>query len=458
MSAASDTYDIVVVGAGTAGAFAASTAAREGLDAVILERKPEAEAGHIACGDAIKGKSTFPDVVDREYLREESFTNQQISRAVFENPATGGELDVPFGTSGAVIDRKRYGEVLLEETERAGVEIHYDTVVQDVTQTDSGRVTGVRAKRNGDVIAYEADLTVDAAGALSILQDKGEFGDASFDTNVSYSQFCSAYREVVEVPEPVDYDDAIVFKPTEELGYLWYFPRTDTEINAGLGFQMTEPPMKLVEVLKRDMRSRPEFEGATVTDKLGAALPTRRPYDSAVADGFVAVGDAAGHVNPTTGGGIPGAAKSAHWAIERAVDAVVDGDVTEERLWGYNRDVMTDFGKRFAAMDVYNIWGTAHSVDELTDIVTALPAQQLLDAMTKGETSMGIRLKLKTLLDTYGHWDTLWELYKVREVAGELKDHYDAYPAERSGFADWLAERDSLMDRLYEVSGADPKY
>ena len=458
MSAASDTYDIVVVGAGTAGAFAASTAAREGLDAVILERKPEAEAGHIACGDAIKGKSTFPDVVDREYLREESFTNQRISRAVFENPDTGEELDVPFGESGAVIDRKRYGEVLLEETERAGADIHYDTVVQDVTQTDSGRVTGVRAERDGDVVTYEAELTVDAAGALSILQDKADLDDASFDTNVSYSQFCSAYREIVEVPEPVDYDDAIVFKPTDELGYLWYFPRTGTEINAGLGFQMTEPPMKLVEVLKRDMRGRPEFEGATVTDKLGAALPTRRPYDSAVADGFVAVGDAAGHVNPTTGGGIPGAAKSAHWAIERAVEAVVDGDVTEERLWSYNADVMTDFGKRFAAMDVYNIWGTAHSVDELTEIVTALPAQQLLDAMTKGETSMGLRLKLKTLLDTYGHWDTLWELHKVREIAGELKDHYDAYPERAGGFADWLTERDSLMDELYEVSGADPKY
>ncbi|MFC7098091.1 geranylgeranyl reductase family protein [Halobaculum marinum] len=458
MTAAANSYDIVVVGAGTAGAFAASTAAREGLDAVILERKPEEEAGHIACGDAIKGKSTFPDVMDLDYLREESFTNQNIRRAVFENPKTGEELDVPFGQAGAVLDRKRYGEVILEETERAGADIHYDTVVQDVLQDDDGTVTGVRAKRNGDVVTYEATLTVDAAGALSILQDKGDFRDASFDTNVSYTQFCSAYREVVEVPEPVDYDDAIVFKPTEELGYLWYFPRTSTEINAGLGFQMTEPPMKLVEVLKRDMQRRPEFDGATVKDKLGAALPTRRPYDSAVADGFVAVGDAAGHVNPTTGGGIPGAARSAHWAIKRAVDAVVEGDVTEERIWRYNHDVMTDFGKRFAAMDVYNIWGTAHDVDELTDIVAALPGQQLLNAMTKGETSMSLRLKLRTLVETYGHWDTLWELYKVRDIAGEIKDHYARYPERPGAFAGWQEQRDALLDDLYAVSGADPKY
>src|SRR6056297_298285 len=104
-----DAYDIVVVGGGTAGAFAAAT---EGLDVVILERKSEAEAGHIACGDAIKGKSTFPDVIDLEYLKDESFTNQSITRAVFENPADGEDIEIEFAEPGAVLDRKRYGEVL----------------------------------------------------------------------------------------------------------------------------------------------------------------------------------------------------------------------------------------------------------------------------------------------------------------------------------------------------------
>ena len=458
MSAASHSYDIVVVGGGTAGAFAAATAADEGLDAVILERKTEEEAGHIACGDAIKGKSTFPDVIDLDYLRDESFTNQNIRRAIFENPLTGESLDVPFGEAGAVVDRKRYGEVVLEEAERVGADIHYDTVVQDVTQADDGTVTGVRGKRRGDVVEYDAALTVDAAGALSILQDTTDLSGATFDTNVSYSQFCSAYREVIEVPEPVEYDDAIVFKPTEELGYLWYFPRTSTEINAGLGFQMTEEPMKLVEVLKRDLRSRAEFAGAKVKDKLGAALPTRRPYDSAVAPGFLAVGDAAGHVNPTTGGGIPGAAKSAHWAVERAADAISAGDVSEAALWDYNRDVLTDFGKRFAAVDLYNIWGTAHDVEELTRIVSSIPGQQLVDAMSKGETSMGLGLKLKTAFRTFGHWDALYELWQVRNRASQLKDHYDGYPASPDGFEAWREERDAIMDEVYEISGAEPKY
>ncbi|WP_436901315.1 geranylgeranyl reductase family protein [Halovenus halobia] len=456
-----ETRDIVVVGGGTAGCFAAASAAQDGLDVVLLERKTEEEAGHIACGDAIKGTSTFPDVIDCEYLREESFTNQNIQRAHFINPK-GANYDIPFeGESGSVIDRKRYGEVLLEEADRAGADLQYNTVVQDVRQ--NGRVTGVTATRKGNHIDYEADVVIDAAGALSLLQDKVDFDGTRYDTNVDYSQFCSAYREVIETEQPVDYDDAIVFKPTEELGYLWYFPRTDREINAGLGFQMDQPPLPLVDVLKNDLENQPEFRNAEVKDKLGAALPTRRPYDSAVAPGFMSVGDAAAHVNPTTGGGIPGAAKAGHWAAEIAGEAIADGDLSESALWEYNQRIQTDFGKRFAAMDLYNIFGTAHEVDELTDVVTALPGEMLIDLMgKKGETTLGMVDKLKTglrtAIETRGHWKTLYEGYQVSNLASELKSIYNEYPSTPSEFEAWQAKRDELMDEVYELTGAEPKY
>ena len=300
---------------------------------------------------------------------------------------------------------------------------------------------------------------LDAAGALSFLQDRTDFSKSTFDTNVDYSQFCSAYREVVEVPEPVDYEDAIVFKPTEELGYLWYFPRSGTEINVGLGFQMNKPSMPLVDVLKDDLQRRPEFEGATVTDKLGAALPTRRPYDSATHPGYIAIGDAAGHVNPCTGGGIPGAAKGAHWAAAEAVDAISEARTDEAAVWEYNRQVQTDFGKRFAAMDIYNIWGGTHNVRDLVSIISSLPGQQLVDALgDQKSSSMGLGLKLKTIIESFGHWGELKQLYDVHNIAGQLKGVYDQYPEDPEGFETWRSTRDELMDELYELTGADAKY
>ncbi|MFO7834843.1 MAG: electron transfer flavoprotein, partial [Halohasta sp.] len=263
----------------------------------------------------------------------------------------------------------------------------------------------------------------------------------------------------IEVDEPVPWDDAIVFKPTDELGYLWYFPRTPTQINVGVGFQMDQPEMQMISAIEEDIESRSDLTNPTVVDKLGAAVPTRRPYDSAVAPGYMAVGDAAGHVNPTTGGGIPGAAKSAHWAAKRAIAAIEAGDVSEAALWEYNRDVMADFGKHFAAVDCYNIWGTAHDVEELTEIVSSVPAQHLADAMAGKDTGpMSLSLKLRTIKDTFGHWDGLIDLARVRRKAGELVDHYERYPTTPEGFPSWQSVRDGIMDEIYEISGADPKY
>jgi len=451
-------YDVVVVGAGTAGCYAAATVAREGLDVAVVERKSAEEAGHIACGDALKGADAFPEAIPKSRI-EGAFTNTGVDHGRFEIPQEDTVLEIPVPGELAVIDRWEYGRLIIEGASEAGADFHYDTVVQDVTQDEDGTVTGIRGKRKGDVVAYDADVVLDGAGSLSILQDKADLSNATFDTNVSYSQFCSAYREIVEVPEPVEWDDALVFKPTERAaGYLWYFPRTETTINAGLGFQMNEEPMKLVEDLKRDLRGRPEFQGAEVRDKLGAALPTRRPYDSAVADGFLAAGDAAGHVNPTTGGGIAGAAYAGTYAAEQAVEAISEGDVSEASLWRYNERVMDHFGGRYASLDVYNVLSTAVDVDDLMGLLASLPGEKLAEALYSGTTSFGPTLLAKTVKDSFGHWGQILNFYRTKGLADELLRHYERYPSRPAALSVWRDERDRLMDEIYEVTGAEPKY
>ncbi len=450
--------DVAVVGAGTAGCYAAATAADAGLETVVLERKSADEAGHIACGDALKGANAFPESIPKSRI-EPAFTNTGVTHGRFEIPQEDTVLEIPVPGELAVIDRLEYGQQLIAGAEAKGAEFRYNTVVKDVLQNDDGRVRGVRGKQEGTPVEYNAEVVIDGAGALSILQDKADFSGTTFDTNVAYSQFCSAYREIVEVPEAVEWDDALVFKPTDRAaGYLWYFPRTSTEINAGLGFQMNEEPMKLVDGLKRDLRQRSEFEDAEVKDKLGAALPTRRPYDSAVAPGFLAAGDAAGHVNPTTGGGIAGAAYAGTYAAEQAVTAIDQGDLSEAALWEYNEQVMDHFGARYAGLDVYNVLSTAVNVDDLMGLLAALPGEKLAEALYSGSTSMGLALKLRTALKSFGYWRQIWDFYKTKQLAEDLIDHYAVYPSGPAGFATWQERRDELMDRVYETTGADPKY
>lgn len=415
--------DVVVVGAGTSGCYAAATIANAGYDVTIVERKPEEEAGHIACGDALKGADAFPEAIPKSKI-EPAFTNTEVDHGRFEIPQEDTVLDIPVPGELAVIDRWEYGRLIIEGAEEAGADLHYDTVVQDVKQDDDGTVTGIVAKHDGEVVEYDADIVIDGAGSLSLLQDKVDFSDATFDTNVSYQHFSSAYREVVEVPEPVEWSDALVFKPAEvAAGYVWYFPRTETEINAGLGFQMTEEPMKLVDDLKRDLRERPEFEGAEVIDKLGAALPTRRPYDSATAPGYMAVGDA-----------------------------------SEELLWRYNQRVMDHFGGRYASLDVYNILSTAVDVDDLMGLIASIPGEKLAEALYSGTTSFGPVLLAQTAASSYGHWSRIYEFFKIKRLADELLAHYGRYPSRPSALEGWQVERDRIMDDIYELTGADPKY
>ena len=427
-------------------------------DVVIVERKDETEAGHIACGDALKGANNFPEAIPKAEI-DDAFTNTEVDHGQFEIPREDAVLDIPVPGELAVIDRWEYGRLIIDGAERAGADLHYDTVVQDVRQDDDGRVHGIQANTQGEPRTYEAEVVIDAAGALSLLQDRTDFDGTTFDTNVRYSQFSSAYREIIEVDEPVEWADALVFKPTKRsAGYLWYFPRTATEINVGLGFQMDAEPMKLVADLREDITRRPELQDATVKDKLGAALPTRRPYDSAVAPGYMAIGDAAAHVNPISGGGIAGAAYAGQYAGTQAVEAIAGGDVGEAALWRYNERVMDHFGGRYAALDVYNIFSTAYDLDDLLALIGALPGERISEALYSGSADFDFRLKLRVLYETFGHWGTLKNLYDAKRLADRLLAHYEDYPSSPDGFAAWQAERDGIMDDIYAEVGAEAKY
>ena len=143
--------DVAVVGGGTSGCYAAATVAREGYDVVVVERKDESEAGHIACGDALKGASNFPDAIPKTQI-EPAFTNTGVDHGRFEIPQQDTVLEIPVPGELAVIDRWEYGRLLIEGAVKTGAEFHYDTVVKDVLQDDDGSVTGLAAIRKGDRI------------------------------------------------------------------------------------------------------------------------------------------------------------------------------------------------------------------------------------------------------------------------------------------------------------------
>ena len=488
----SDQRDVIVVGGGIAGCFAAATAAAAGIDVLQLERKPREQGGFIACGDAIKSHrdpQKYPGPIDMAAIANDEAV--RIDNNIDQIEFWDEELDVrkvlPYESGSNVIDRYEFGQRLLEQAAARGADQHYDTVVNAVIQ--NGRVTGVEAVRKGEPVTYEADVVIDAAGAQSILQDMIDFealdttGDPTFEVP-HYTHFGSAYREIIETEQPVDYHNAIVGKPLEELGYIWYFPRTPTEINVGLGFQMNTDPIPLADRLRRDLEGRPEYRGATVAErfdnknKLGSAIALRRPLDSMVAPGYLAAGGGAGTTHPITGKGIRGAAYSGYSAGRAAVQAIEDGDVSEAGLWEHNRWLFREHGEAasLAAWDAYNVAASSLEVNVLRALTALLPEAELREIVGTSTQVDSLRSKLlvasgllknfvaesrKDTFETLGVgsgelYGAITTLKETRASVAEYERQYERYPADRSRFERWRAERDRIDRAFYEALELPP--
>ena len=485
----SETREIVVVGGGVGGCFAAATAADRGADVVQLERKSEEEAGHIACGDAMKSPTDpkkYPGPIDMASIA--AADDVLIDGNVEQIEWWDEELDVkkvlPYEGTSNVIDRYEFGQRLLEQTAEIGVEQRFDTVVNGVVQ--DRQVEGVRAVRDGDAVTYRADLVIDAGGALSSVMADVDFDalDAQPETSFEkphYRQFGAAYREVIETSADVPYANALVGKPLEEMGYIWYFPRTAREINVGLGFQMNKEPIELVDRLTDDIEGRPEFRGAELDvvngteNKLGAALALRRPLDSMVAPGYITVGCNAGTTHPISGKGIRGAAVTGYSAGKHGAAAVhddEDGFISEADLWAHNRFVYVDhgLGTRIASKDPYNVAASKAGMENVRAAVALLPAEELSAVVSSEGDSFGVRDAVHLAkgvarnaleLSGDGGFDrldttkrevvrTLLDFAWTRRHADKLERLYRNYPAERGEFFEWRDARDALDDELNE--------
>jgi digeranylgeranylglycerophospholipid reductase len=487
-----ETYDIIVVGGGTGGCFAAAVAAAAGADVALLERKSPPEVGAIACGDALHDPLDIPDPVNGHRLVEEAIerygaVHNYIAKGIWEDRERGHRFDISFDVSldggrGNVVHRHAYGQVIADECIKAGADFYADTVVQNVQHDEHWMV---RASQNQTSLLFEAPLLIDAGGALSRVQNQlatdGYFADSTFEIP-QYTQMSSAYRELIRTENPVPFaseeEGALLIGPTKELGYFWIFTFTPTIHNVGVGFQMSENPLKLVDVLRRELETRPAFQNATVLDKRGSAVATRRPLDSAVAHGYMAVGSAAATTSPTTGKGMEPAMQSAAIAGHYAAEAVADGDVSEEALLPYWKDVMETFGARYATQDVWNVAGMAQGVDALRGVIAAAPRNQLLDAVTAEGDNMSFSDKLFGAATYLGRNGKYWirrkdgmlntdqidaffaglELAKTREHAHQMKQHYQMYPEDPEALKRWQETRDSLDERLIEHLGIAEKY
>jgi digeranylgeranylglycerophospholipid reductase len=340
-----DRTEILVVGAGIAGAVAAATAARAARRVVLVDRLAAPDVGRKICGNALAEDGL---AAASEYTSPPA--GPEVARAVTSGLLVlqDGVTTLPIPKSGVVLNRLLFGQRLLADALEAGA-----TLVDRTTcagwHDRSARRVALRTDDGGQTV-IEARIVIDASGYRSVLTRSG--GPLRPDP-LDRSDVAIGYREIVPVAPLLDEPDTAVIALGPEgarAGYAWVFPMGERLANVGIGAPLDTvgAGADLRSAYRRFVESRPKLSTSAALDAGVGLLPLRRPLATFVGEGFLCAGDAASQTNPLHGGGIAPAIIGGGMAGRSAAAALEDGGDGVEALWGYNGDFMREAGARHA--------------------------------------------------------------------------------------------------------------
>jgi digeranylgeranylglycerophospholipid reductase len=284
-------YDVVIAGAGIAGASAAYFISRKGFKVLLTDVKPFQRAGDKPCGDAI-GKHHL-DELGIEYPRNDELEGMVRGIDVY-SPSEGMKYRV-LG-EGFEVNRVAFTQRFIRQAMDNGAEYLQETQVKDLIVKDGvvkGAVLWSREKGSWEVAT---NLLVDATGMSRALIRKAP-SEWPIRDELNPTEMNIAYREIRELKNDIEEPEILriyVSKDKAPGGYWWFFPYSmkPRTVNVGLGVQGGRGYPHPKDLLYTKVLSRTEFHESKIVESGGAAVPTRRPVNTLVWNGIAAIGDA----------------------------------------------------------------------------------------------------------------------------------------------------------------------
>ena len=348
-------YDVIVVGGRIGGSVSSLIASQNDADVLMIEKRQEIGTP-VQCAEGTT-LSTFETL---EMKPSKKYVSTEINGATVHAPdgrsvELDGVIDDNFlddtGLQGYILDRKVFDKHLAIQSAKAGTDIMMKTTVTDLLRKN-GQICGVVAKHLGKTMEIKADMIIAADGVESNMTRL-----AGLTKPRTTNDICScAQYELVGL----DFDPhKLNFYFGQEIapgGYLWMFPKGEDSINVGLGVRTSKNTAYhyLNKFISR-------YDATPVELNIGG-VPLSGPIDKTYTDNFLVVGDAAGQVDPVTGGGIHLTVFCAKIAGEVAADAVKNGDTSKNVLKKYDMLWREKFEKNLKLSLKYR-----KAADKLTD-------------------------------------------------------------------------------------------
>jgi geranylgeranyl reductase family protein len=319
MSASSQIWDAVVVGAGPAGCAAAYDLASAGLSVLLLDKshfpRPKACAGGLTA-KAVKALRYPIDQVVRTMVRRVQLESGSMSTSLKSRE--------PICVTTV---RAEFDEYCLGKTIAAGVCLQRVSSLRQIVRSGSS----VHLLTAGET--YRARFLVGADGASG--QVRQLCGQGSW--------FSRGFALEVQTPSPRDEVDLTFDFAAVRNGYAWIFPKGD-HLNIGLYSVWCDGGLTKSELLRYVKQQMGTDRVDHVTGQylgIGAGGCEAEYVQPHLRDRVLLVGDAGGFVDPLTGEGIYGALLSGQAAAQAILSAKRgDGDAADvfaRELAGYRQ-------------------------------------------------------------------------------------------------------------------------
>ncbi len=319
-------FDVVVVGAGPAGATAARYAAERGLEVLLLEKRQEIGSA-VRCAEGINQEMLLPFLDP-----DQRWISARVNRSRIIATDTGEERSLVGEETGYILERRVFDRVLVEKAVLAGARVRIKTAVEGLV-TENGAVKGVKATGGRSLVEIEARVVIGADGVES---RAGFWQGLDCVLRPGDCLTCAQYLlGGIELdPQRCDYYLGETLAPG---GYAWVFPKGDGLANVGLGVQADLAQTSALEYLHRFIEKYPQLEQGSPVTLIAGNVPVGIARGAIVDHGLMLIGDAARQADPLTGGGIANAMVAGRLAAEVAAQAVEEGDTSVIALREYER-------------------------------------------------------------------------------------------------------------------------